>query len=110
MPTCPVCSEKRPASDLQGEGDQLACSNCRTPRLVLLPEVKMTSDPNTQKAPEKKLIEIQVHEVHTPDGGTDHQISMSVKMGSFFFQNSVTLDAVRKFFAERRRKAEVKAV
>jgi len=101
MPVCPNCQERARPEDLRGEGDQLSCSGCRTPRLVLLPEAKMTDAPRTNtKQADKKLVDLQIFEV---DG--DHKLTLSIKMGSTLIHQSVSLESIKKFFTERKVKA-----
>jgi hypothetical protein len=95
---------------LQKIGDELACYECRKLKLVPDTEAKMSEDKigNAQKAPLKKLVELQLFEVPTSDGGVDHQVIASVKAGGVLFCYETTVDTIRKFFTERRRVAAEK--
>lgn len=97
MPSCPSCQKHAHPEELRPVGDQLACGNCRSLRVVPSQEAKMDSLHLTQKAPGTKILDLQVVEV---DG--DHQISISIKLGSALFNYQVTVNRIREFFTKRR--------
>jgi|WetSurMetagenome_2_1015567.scaffolds.fasta_scaffold113158_2 hypothetical protein len=104
MPRCPSCREHVCPDSLLEVGGSLACCECRKLKLVPETEAKMIGnkeDRSKEGAERTKLLEVQLYAI---DGGRDHQVEASVKMGGALFVYNTTFDKVRKFFTERREK------
>lgn len=105
MPKCPSCKDHTCPEGLVDAGGILACCKCRTPQLVAVQETAMTQDNNRKSEPlgKKSLVEIELCEVDTADGGRDHAVNVSAKIGSMSLSFATTFDDIRKFFTEKRK-------
>lgn len=103
MPRCPSCKEHVCPESLILVGGSLACCECRKLKLVPDTEAKMIEEKEGQKQQQgrTKLLDVQLFAI---DGGRDHQVEASVKVGGALFVYSTTFDKIRKFFTERREK------
>ena len=104
MPRCPSCHEKSCPEGLVPVNGILACCECRKLKVVPSDQEDRMSD----ETKERKLVDLQVTEFETHDGGKDHRITISAKAGSMLFQFNTTVDNIRKFFTENRKRNEAR--
>ena len=105
MPLCGYCREPVPSHDLKRAGlelnGEMACSNCRRPK-----EIKMAE--KTKAGDRTKVAAVNIYEVKTADGGTDHELEFEGSWNGLDVRFKTTFDQVREFFTQRREEGESK--
>lgn len=112
MPICKTCERSVPSSSLMAYGNDLICLDCshadnQGPKIVT--RSSDMAEPVTTTQP-RQIGSVSVFEVHTSDGGKDHMITIQAKVGGLNLAFEATIDQIRKFFTEQRKKEEKKAV
>ncbi len=112
MPNCPSCQEHAKPDELRKVGDQLACSSCRTPKLVSGQEKIMVDDMELNQKQDttqgKLVLDLRVREETREGSAPDYKVYASARLGNMTLSGSITVDDIRRFFTERRARAEAK--